>query len=72
MHKCSNEFEFLPDPNIVYGLTCPGMPEKLTYNLVATLAPSFLIGSSSFLHEIRTTTKAGMSCNFNQIGLLMV
>ena len=20
MHKCSNEFEFLPDPNIVYGV----------------------------------------------------
>ena len=49
IHKWSNEIKFLPDPNIVYGVTCPRMSEKLTYNLVATLAPSFLIGSSSFL-----------------------
>ena len=72
MHKCSNEFEFLPDPNIVYGVTCPLMSEKLTYNLVATLAPSYLIRSSLFLQVIRTTINAGMSSNFNQIGLLTV
>ena len=53
MHKCSNEFEFLPDPNIV--MECHGMSEKLIYNPVATLAPSLLIGSSSFLQVIRTT-----------------
>ena len=72
MHKCLNEMKFLPDPNIVYGVTCPRMSEKLSYNLVATLAPSFLIGSSSFLQVIRKTINAGMSSNFNQIGLLMV
>ena len=30
-------------------------------NLVTTLAPTFLIGSSSFLEVTRTTIKAGMS-----------
>ena len=38
----------------------------LTYNgenLVSTLAPSFLIGSSSFLQITRTTIKAWMSLN---------
>ena len=29
--------------------------KKLTYNLLATLAPSLLIGTSSFLQVIRTT-----------------
>ena len=35
-----------------------------------TLAPSFLIGSSSFLQETRTCIKAWMTSNFNQIRLL--
>ena len=42
----------------------------LTYNgenLVSTLAPSFLIGSSSFLNVKRTTIKAWMSSNFGRI-----
>ena len=47
-------------------------PEKspLTYNgrnLVNTLAPSFLIRSSSFLQVRRTCMKAWMSSNFGQI-----
>ena len=36
-------------------------------NVVTTLAPSFLIGSSSFLHKIRATIKAWMSLNFGKI-----
>ena len=32
--------------------------------------PPFLIGSSLFLQVTRTTIRAGMSSNFNQIGLL--
>ena len=32
-----------------------------------TLAPSFLIGSSSFLQVSRTCIKAWMSSNFNQM-----
>ena len=37
-------------------------------NLVNTLAPSFLIGSSSYLQVRRTTIISGMSSNFGQIG----
>ena len=36
-------------------------------NVVNTLAPSFLIGSSSFLQVIRTTIRVGMSSKFGQI-----
>ena len=36
-------------------------------NVVTTLAPSFLIGSSSFLQAIRTTIKAWLSLNFRKI-----
>ena len=41
------------------------------YELDSTLAPLFLIGSSSFLQVTRTTIKAWMKLNFNQIGLLI-
>ena len=37
---------------------------------MSTLAPSFLIGSSSFLQGTRTVIKAWMSLNFGQIQLL--
>ena len=36
-------------------------------NVVNTLAPSVLIGSSSFLQVIRTTTRVRMSLKFGQI-----
>ena len=42
----------------------------LTYNwenLVSTLAPSFLIGSSAFLQITRTTIKAWVSSNLGRI-----
>ena len=39
-------------------------------NLVSTLAPSFLIGSSSLLQVTRTTIKAWMSSNLARIPLL--
>ena len=35
---------------------------------MATLAPSFMIGSSSFFHETNTTIKSGQSSNFGQVG----
>ena len=35
---------------------------------MATLVPSFLIGSSSFLQVTRTTTKSGMSSKYILIG----
>ena len=39
-------------------------------NLVSTLAPSVLIGSSSFLQVMRTTIKDWMSSNLGRIPLL--
>ena len=39
----------------------------MSYNLVSPLAPSFLMGSSSFLQVTRTTIKAWMSSNFGRI-----
>ena len=36
-------------------------------NLVSTVAPSFLIGSSSFLEVTRTTIKTWMSSNLGRI-----
>ena len=41
--------------------------KKTSYNLVSTLVPSFLIGSSSFLQVTRPTIKAWMSSNFGRI-----
>ena len=35
---------------------------------MAALAPSSLIGSSSFFQVTRTTIKSGQSSNFGQIG----
>ena len=66
------DFEFQRDPTTDYGVTCPLASEKAMYNVVNTLAPSFLIGSSSFLQVTRTTIKSWMSSKFRQIdrGLL--
>ena len=41
--------------------------KKTSYNLVSTLAPSFLIGSSSYLQVTRTSIISGTSSNFSQI-----
>ena len=41
--------------------------DQPTYNVVSTLAPLFLIESSSFLQVTRTIIKAQMSLNFGQI-----
>ena len=53
MHKSLNEFKFWPDTTT-------------TYDVVNTLAPSFLIGSS-FLQVTRITIKSRMSLKFGQI-----
>ena len=62
LHSCryqnSNEFEIRPDPTTDYGVSCPE-----NYNVVTTLAPSFLIGSSSFLQVTRTIINAWISSN---------
>ena len=41
--------------------------KKTSYNLVSTLAPSFLSRSSSYLQVTRTTIISRTSLNFSQI-----
>ena len=68
MHQSLDEFKFQPDTTTDSRVICPCVSEKLMYNVVNTLAPSFLIGSSSFLQVTRTTIKSWMSSKFGQIG----
>ena len=44
--------------------------QNSSLNLDSTLAPSFLIGSSSFMKVTRTTIKAWISPNFDRISQL--
>ena len=67
MHKSLYEFKFRPDTTTNSRVICPCVSEKLMYNVVNTLAPSFLIGSSSFLQVASTTIKAWTSSKFDQI-----
>ena len=68
MHESLDEFKFRPD-SATNSRVCPCASEKLMYNVVNTLAPLFLIGSSSFLQVTRTTIKSRPSSKFRQIGL---
>ena len=52
-HKCLNEFEFRQDLTTDYRIICTWTSEKSTYNLVATLAPSFLSLKLGLLHFSR-------------------
>ena len=56
-----------PDTTTDSRVICPYAPERLRYNVVNTLAPSFLIGSSSFLQVTRTTIKSRIGLKFDQI-----
>ena len=67
MHESLNEFKFQPDTTTDSGVICPWASEKLMYDVVKTLAPSFLIGSFSFLQVTWTTIKSRMSSKFGQI-----
>ena len=67
MHESLDEVQFRPDTTTDSRVICPWASEKSTYNVVNTLAPSFLIGSSLFLQERRTTIISRMSLNFSQI-----
>ena len=69
MHERLDEFKFRPDTATNSRVICPCASEKLMYNVVNTLAPLFLIGSSSFLRVRRTTIKSRPSSKFDQIGL---
>ena len=69
MHESLDEFIFRPDTAANPRVICPFASEKLMYNVVNTLAPLFLIRSSSFLEVRRTTIKSQPSSKFDQIGL---
>ena len=53
MHESLDEFKFRPDTPTDSRVICPYASEKLTYNVVNTLAPLFLIGSFSYLQVTR-------------------
>ena len=61
----SSNFDHIPPPTSE--LSALVRLKNWMYNVVNTLAPSFLIGSSSFLQVTRTTIKAWMSSKFDQI-----
>ena len=63
----SSNFGQIPQPTHSR-VICPCASEKLTYNVVNTLAPLFLIGSSSYLQVMRTTITSRTSSKFGQIG----
>ena len=48
-HKSLDGFEFRQDSITDFGVSSTRASEKAMNNVVTTLAPSFLIGSSSFL-----------------------
>ena len=62
-----DEFEFQPDPTLDCRVICPWLCEKSQFSVVATLAPSILIGPSSYLEVTRIAITSQMSSNFSQI-----
>ena len=67
MHESLDEFEFWPDTTTDSRVVCPCASEKLMYNVVNTLAPLFLIGSSLYLQVMRTSITSRTSSKFGQI-----
>ena len=67
MHESLNEFKFRPDTTTNSRVICPCASEKMQCNVVKTLVPSFLIGSSPFLKVTRKTIKSWKSLKFDQI-----
>ena len=69
MHESLDEFKIRPDTAYNSRVICPCMSEKLMYNVVNTLAPLFLIGSS-FFQVRRTTIKSQLSLKLTALGRL--
>ena len=67
-HKSLDKFEFQQDSIADFGVSCPWASEESMNNVVTTLAPSFLNGSSSFLQARSTPIKSRMGLKFGQIG----
>ena len=68
MDESLDEFKFRPDTTTNTRVICPCTSEKVMYNVVSTLAPSFLIRSSSYLQVMRTSITSRTSSKFRQIG----
>ena len=70
MPESLDEFKFgqIPPPTQELHVSALQRLKKLMYNAVNTLAPLFLIGSSSFLQGRGTTIKSWTSSKFDQIG----
>ena len=64
MYKSLNEFEIRPDATTGFH----GNHRVIRENVVSTLAPSFLIGSSSYWQVTRTSITSRTSSEFGQIG----
>ena len=62
----SSNFGQIPPPTLE--LSALARLKKMMYNVVNTLAPLFLIGSSSFLQGRRTTIRSRTNSKFDQIG----
>ena len=63
-HKSLDELQFQPIPSLTMELTS----EKSMFNVVTTLAPPFLIRSSSFLQVTRFAIKFWMVLKLHKIG----
>ena len=68
MHESLDEFNFRPDTDTNTRIICPCASEKLLYNVVTTLAPLFLIKSSSYLQVTRTSITSRTSSKNVKIG----
>ena len=68
MHESLDEFKFRPDTDTNTRVICPCASERLLCNAVTTLAPSFLIGSSSYLQVTKTSITSRTSSKFGKIG----
>ena len=68
MYESLDKFKFRPDIDTNTRVICPCASEKLLYNVVSSLAPSILIGYSSYLQVTRTSILSRTSSKFGQIG----
>ena len=68
MHESLDKFKFRSDTDTDTRVICPCASEKLMYNVVTTLAPSILIGSSSYFQVTMTFMTSRTSSKFGQIG----
>ena len=66
-YHISDVFEFQPDPTSDCGVSCPYVLEKSLFCVLATQAPSVLIGSSTYLDVTRIAITSRMTSNFSQI-----